>query len=89
MKGLETSFIKLLKNYNFYKKTVRTCKKRGGNNCRDYWTIDFWNSSEFIGTPWDSLELLEIFFGLFWNPLKICIKFHWNSWNYCGISGIP
>jgi hypothetical protein len=21
--------------------------------------------------------------------LKICRKFHWNSWTYCGIPGIP
>ncbi len=33
---------------------------------------------EFFGIPWN----------YFWNSTKICIKFHWNSWNYCGITGI-
>jgi hypothetical protein len=39
-----------------------------------------------FGILWDSLELLGIIWNYFWNPLKICIKFHWNS---CGIPGIP
>ncbi len=35
------------------------------------------------------LELLGIIWNYFLNSFKICIKFHWNSWNYCGIPGIP
>ncbi len=32
---------------------------------------------------WDSLELLGIIWNYFWNSLKIYIKFHRNSRNYC------
>jgi hypothetical protein len=32
---------------------------------------------------------LGIIWNYFWNSTKIWIKFHWKSWNYCGITGIP
>jgi hypothetical protein len=41
-----------------------------------------------FGILWDSTELLGIIWNYFWNSTKIFIKFHWNSWNYCGITGI-
>jgi hypothetical protein len=48
---------------------------------------EFWNVPRRGGnTSWD---YCTIDFGILWNSTKICIKFHWNSWNYCGITGIP
>jgi hypothetical protein len=52
---------------------------RGGNNCWDYGTIEFRILS-------NSLELLGIIWSYFWNSSKICIKFHWNSWNSFGFT---
>jgi hypothetical protein len=35
---------------------------------------------------WDYCMIdFEILWNYFWNYKKICIKFHWNSWNYDGI----
>ncbi len=38
-------------------------------------------------TSWDYGTIdFGIIWNYFWNSTKFCIKFHWNSWNYIGIT---
>ncbi len=49
-----------------------------------------YSSSRGGNNCWDYGTIdFGIIWNYFWNSLKICIKFHWNSWNYFGIPGIP